>query len=95
MSPLSPTSVEDNKLMYDITLYPNPSIDNININFGENTGPVEVTLYSNIGLEISNFKNVNTSGVFTLQTKELPSGIYFIKVKDRQKSTTKSVVIMK
>ena len=77
------TAVEDN----NVTVYPNPANDVINV-LGEDIQYVEI--YNSIGLKVFE-KNVNDSE--SISIADFASGIYFVKVadKDGNVSTTKIV----
>ncbi len=77
------TAAEDN----NVTIYPNPANDVINV-LGEDIQYVEI--YNSIGLKVFE-KNVNDSE--SISIADFASGIYFVKVadKDGNVSTTKIV----
>lgn len=58
------------------TLYPNPSIDILNIQYNQNRTPLELVIY-----DIAGRKLISTSGVLnTISTSSLTSGNYFLQV---------------
>ena len=71
----------------DVTIYPNPANDIINVQ-GEDIQYVEI--YNSIGLKVLD-KNVNNSE--SINIAGFASGIYFVRVVDREGniSTTKIV----
>ena len=80
-------SVENVVVDTDVTVYPNPANDVINVK-GEDIQHVEI--YNSIGLKVLD-KNVNDSE--SIDIANLTSGIYFVRTVDNKGkvSTTKIV----
>ena len=75
---LQQLGIEDEFLLSNFALYPNPTTSKINISFPENISEAEFTLYSIIGTEVlstSISKNVNTVNIEALTT-----GIYIAAI---------------
>lgn len=65
-----------------IAVYPNPAYGELNVLFDINTGIRNITVYNLIGKAITVYK-VNGNSA-KLDTENLPSGIYFIRLIDGQ-----------
>lgn len=76
-------SIDDNKLM-NIQVYPNPVIDNLNINLNGNTENTMVTLYTSLGIKIYTVKLVNSN--FVVDLSRFSSGIYFINIHNENRN---------
>lgn len=77
---ISVTRSDDN-----ISLYPNPAKDYLNIVFDANAGVKNITVYNLIGKAVSVFK-VNGNSA-KLDIDNIPSGIYFVRLQDAQGRT--------
>lgn len=77
-----------------IQVYPNPSSDYININFGDVTGDVTLAVYSSDGKQVmSSFANVVSGQNITLDVNGLAAGIYTVRAVSTSGTFTSKVVI--
>ena len=74
-----------------IKAYPNPFSGEINIVF-EKPLNANATLYDYLGREINIFIILNNSS-FTINRNNLPSGIYFLKIKTNEDITTLKLIV--
>lgn len=82
------TSVNDIKFNADITLFPNPANDRLNIR--SNIKPVSVVMFDNLGREVINQPVVDGYNL-TLNTSSLAKGVYIVKVEFADKNYATSV----
>ncbi len=71
------SKVDDN-----VTLYPNPAKENVNVIFPQNAGVKNIAVYNMIGKVVSVYKVVGNSA--KLDIDNIPSGIYFVRLLDAQ-----------
>jgi len=69
----------------NITLYPNPASNNINVVYSENTGIKNIAVYNIIGKVLTYYKVSGNSA--NLDISNIPSGIYFIRMLDANGNT--------
>lgn len=86
---LSATNLAYNNVF---SLYPNPTGDNVNIEFGTEQGKVTIKVFNTIGQLISKSKVFNTSKI-TLNLPE-KSGVYFVEV-NNDKGIGKTMKVIK
>jgi hypothetical protein len=67
----------------NITVYPNPFTNQINIHLNSIAGISEFRMYNVLGSEVMNTTIINQSTTF--ETSNLPSGVYFYKVFNENK----------
>jgi endonuclease I len=72
----------------ELKIYPNPSDGNFFINNSNKTYSIEI--YNSVGKMVYERKNTNSA---TLSVSNLDKGVYFIKITDDLKSTTKNIII--
>ncbi len=72
----------------ELKIYPNPSDGNFFINNSNKEYSIEI--YNSIGQKVYQIKNTNSE---TLSVSQLDKGIYFMKIIDDSKSTTKKIII--
>lgn len=66
----------------EVTLYPNPARNNLNVVFNENAGVKTIAVYNLIGKPVSTFRVSGASA--QLDISDIPSGVYFIRLMDAQ-----------
>lgn len=82
-----------NELQIDV--YPNPTINSINIKFFGNNETIKITLYNSIGAVIKHITNKKYSSIqhtIEVDVKNLPKGNYFIHYQSRGISKTKKLL---
>ena len=78
--------------IFDISIYPNPSSDVLNIETNLHMGLTEIHFYSSIGQCVKSIScTLNTT--MSVSLTELPDGIYYIKLTSKNIVLTKKVVI--
>ncbi len=78
-------------------IYPQPSKNNFNIEFmDKDNKPINLSLYDLRGRLVHSEINVaKKNGIAKIPTLDYPSGIYFLKVKDGNKSEVRKITILK
>lgn len=91
------TEVEIENLFSDV--YPNPTDNSFYFNYGgkDFKSMIEVSVYNTAGqLMISNsFDTFNSTQSIEIETSELPTGIYYVSIKQNDKIEMKKVSIIK
>lgn len=64
----------------EVTLYPNPARDEVNITFGKELGVKTIAIYNLVGKQMSAYRTNNNSA--KLDIDKIPSGIYFVRLMD-------------
>jgi endonuclease I/chitodextrinase len=72
----------------ELKIYPNPSDGNFFINNSKKQYSIEI--YNSIGQKVYERQNTNSA---TLSVSQLDKGVYFMKITDDSKSTTKKIII--
>lgn len=78
-----------------IKVYPNPTVDIVNISFFGNNENVKITLYNTIGAvvkEISNDKYSSIKHTLTVDLRRFPKGNYFVHYQSKGVTKTKKVL---
>ena len=77
----------------NVEIYPNPSIDNINVRFEDRmNGPVNYTIINLLGSEIIRGNVVSNQGEIYID-HNLMHGIYFIELETSHGSITKRFMV--
>ena len=72
-------SSSDFNSINNISLYPNPSRDIVNISIPTNIGvPTNVTVFNSLGQKVKNIQTTTTD--FNFETSSLSNGVYFIEL---------------
>lgn len=80
-------SVNDNSLSESISLFPNPTNGDVNLNFSRSFGATNVDIINVNGQKVLN-ASLEGVGNNTLATSKLASGIYFAQISNETGSTT-------
>ncbi|MDG1477103.1 MAG: T9SS type A sorting domain-containing protein [Vicingaceae bacterium] len=76
---IATVGLNENSLNSNILLYPNPSNDNVNINFGQALNNGSVVISDITGKEVYGITDLNKQ-VLNLDIKHFSRGVYFVKV---------------
>ena len=76
----------------DIVVYPNPTVETVNINSINNSINV-VSVYSLDGKLVATYRNPLTSDNYSIDVKNLATGIYTLKVETNNGSFTKKIIV--
>ncbi len=76
---------------WDFVLYPNPARDGVHLRFNDDT-PKEVTILDPIGRRVRTRSGI-AQPLYRLETGDLASGAYWIRVTDGIHSTSKKLLI--
>lgn len=84
--------------MPEVQVWPNPARDQLSVQLGEAWGAdVQASAYDLQGREVSSsflgLQQIASGHSVEISTSNLPEGIYFLKIKDGSKATTKKLVI--
>lgn len=69
-------------------IYPNPVSETITIELTDNNDPVEVRVYDSYGHLV---KTAEIAGTTLLSMKDLPAGLYYIRLQDHRKTALKFI----
>jgi hypothetical protein len=64
----------------EVTLYPNPAINDLNITFSKDLNVKNITVYNLVGKQVSNYRVSSDNAKLDLD--KIPSGIYFVRLMD-------------
>ena len=76
----------------DIVVYPNPTVETVNINSINNSINV-VSVYSLDGKLVATYRNPMTSDSYSIDVQNLATGIYTLKVETNNGSFTKKIIV--
>lgn len=87
-------SVKQNpqKQLMEVSLYPNPANEQVNIRWNENLQNVKVLVFNAAGAIVHNQKYSGES--ISINTAEMPDGFYFVKAFDGEKQIAAQKVII-
>lgn len=74
-----------------LSIYPNPAINNITINFTSTSKNISIKIFDATGRLIKNMENVK-SGENTINISELENGLYLLNLQDGNNSITKRFI---
>lgn len=80
-------STEDNLLTENISIFPNPTNGDLNLNVNRSFGELDVNIVNVNGQVVMN-RTVDTIGSTTLSTSSLANGVYFAQISSDEGSTT-------
>ena len=90
------TTVQSENVKRDIKVFPNPTNDNARIEWNETLqNPIKIEVINSIGQVIETIKIENNASYQDIDTRNLPNGIYFIRLSttENQTCTTKLIKI--
>ncbi len=76
----------------DIVVYPNPTVETVNINSINNSINL-VSVYSLDGKLVATYRNPMTSDSYSIDVQNLATGIYTLKVETNNGSFTKKIIV--
>ena len=76
----------------DIVVYPNPTVETVNINSINNSINI-VYVYSLDGKLVATYRNPMTSDTYSIDVQNLATGIYTLKVETNNGSFTKRIIV--
>lgn len=91
-------SVDENEIISDLTVFPNPATDNVNIRFNSvNAENTSIEVVNNLGQVVYTEYVGNISGEQThqLNVSGLENGIYIVNIKSDNNMTTKMLSVQK
>ena len=90
------TSLEENKLNSEFSIYPNPAENNATLNFEKelNFNRQEVQLFNILGEQVFTATLKKGTRTYELNVEELPKGIYFVNVlADGARVSSKKMIV--
>ncbi len=84
--------IESQVLEQNLTVYPNPASDLVNVDLTGFNDDVSVTIFDLNGKSVL-FQNVTDNSLFQLNISDLKNGIYQIRVSDKNHSVSQKLVI--
>ncbi|MGN0033699.1 MAG: PKD domain-containing protein [Candidatus Limimorpha sp.] len=86
-------SMEENTIDGKIKIFPNPVKDVVFISYNDGIEclPMTISIYNSYGILIDEIKT-NSSDIVSYSTKDLPDGIYFIRIAVNDSSIVKKVI---
>jgi len=90
-NPCSSTNINEIANFYEnsIQLYPNPAIDQVNIEISEDISIKEINIYDINGKTVSNIQNINNQIDFFEHT----SGLYYVRFFTNKGMITKKIIV--
>ena len=86
----------------NISVYPNPTSDYLNIRFSATVGSAKISLFNSTGIELFNKKISTINGInkYSVSTIDSPSGslssgIYYIRIQSAGEIATKKITIIR
>jgi len=93
-TPTGSQNTEQNQL--DFSIYPNPANAHATVVIHSTQGPsIELELQNALGQVVYSRTDQLSAGSTTIDCRDLPAGIYFVKIKDESRTFTKKLVIAK
>jgi hypothetical protein len=84
-----------NENQLEVSIYPNPALNEININ-AQVKGTVQIEIYSSLGILVSKIEmdgeSSNQSQFFKINVEALNKGIYYLRISDQNSSFTSKFV---
>ena len=90
-------SIKEEVINYNITLFPNPANDVLNVSISTETSVAQdltITLIDGLGRTVNSFgdKLIGNASLFSMNISELKNGIYFVRIQSETGLVTKSFV---
>jgi hypothetical protein len=80
-----------NTVELEVSVYPNPATDFVKI---VNAYGCEISIYNSIGTMVKQIVNANSEfDTCTIDVSDLPTGVYYVSIRNNSNVETKSVVI--
>jgi hypothetical protein len=80
---------------FELKIFPNPAIDNLNFSLGSTQEPMEIMVMDQLGRKIQASIINDNSPSHTLDVSSFPAGLYFLSVKNSQYSDIKPFAIIR
>ncbi len=86
---------ENEKMISDVLLFPNPAVNQVQVLFSQNDEENVTIQIVDMSGKIVQSKNNIKGGQINVDTSNLSSGIYVVKIKSEEKTMTKKLIIKK
>lgn len=90
---LTLVAIENPELFTEISIYPNPAQELVNIDIPKNYGQMDISLYDASGKLLTN--RTNAIGSFTFDVSTLATGMYYLQVVNPQNNKVKTFKLVK
>lgn len=88
-----PSSINENTLANGFSVYPNPAVNSFTLNFGNNVGAKNVSIYNMAGQLVYSQPIEPSNGKITVSTQNIPSGLYLIQALINGRFENKKLII--
>jgi len=95
---LTSTSISENNIKLDFSVYPNPANDKITLEFlSDNSNIINLSITNIIGVKIKEFSIIPSNGVnrLNIDLNNMSNGIYFVNFNNNILKYTEKVIIAK
>ncbi|TDI74799.1 MAG: T9SS type A sorting domain-containing protein [Bacteroidetes bacterium] len=84
--------LDDNDIINNVVLYPNPASDEFIVNLGSSVdGDVEITVLNSLGQTIQRLTTTTTQTI--IDVSNYHTGLYFVSIRTDTQSTTKKLLV--
>jgi PKD repeat protein len=90
---LDPSSINGVENIHNISLYPNPTANDLTIDIGNYTDTYTVTVYNNLGQAVTYKTELVDNNLLSLS--ELANGVYFVQIEGKNFSYRQKLVVQK
>ncbi|OPZ98349.1 MAG: hypothetical protein BWY70_01247 [Bacteroidetes bacterium ADurb.Bin408] len=90
---LTLVAIENTEMFSEISIYPNPADNLVNIDIPQNYGQMDISIYDASGKLIRN--KPNAAGHLTFDVSTLASGIYYLQVLQPENNKLKTFKLVK
>ena len=87
--------VEFDKIGNTVSIFPNPTSDEVNIHFEDGIKDIEVQLFDQVGKLILSEQFGDSNVQETIQLSHLPNGIYLLKVFSENDTFSEKIILQK
>ena len=86
------TSLDENTLENAVSIFPNPTADQIALDLSQIDSAVDIRLFNLSGQEVLEYSRIANQSNLIIDLSDHPSGIYFLQVEDGNQRTVKKVI---
>lgn len=81
------------KQTLEVSLYPNPAHEQLNLNLGKHSSDIRIMMYNVNGAVV--FTNAYKGSSITISTAQMPDGVYFVKALSEDNEIAVKQIIIK
>lgn len=86
------TSVKEEDLSFDVTLYPNPTKETLTVSSSAEFNNPNAKIYSLSGRLIKSIDDTSIHGKIEIDVSNLSKGIYLLRLRDNERTVTKKFI---